>query len=207
MERGIKRRIAIGAAGLTILGGGGGAYALSEGSGDNERKAFLNDAAKRLDVSPDKLRSALRGAFFDRLDSDVKKGRLTKEQADQIKQRSRQNGDVGPGGGPGPGGPGGPRGRMHRGGPPELQAAAKYLGLSRTELRKQLQSGKSLADVAKARDKSVDGLKDAIKKAAAGELDDHIDDLVNRDGPPGPPGRPGGHFRGGPPPGGPPPGF
>jgi hypothetical protein len=202
VETKIKRRIAIGAAGLTLVGGGGGAYALSEGSGDNERKAFIEDAAKRLDVSPEELRSALRGAFFDRLDADVKKGRLSQQQADQIKRQVRRNGDAGP---PGPG-----RIRMHGphpGGPfmAPLRAAAKYLGLSNAELRKQLRSGKSLADVAKARDKSVDGLKEAIKKAAADELDSRIDDLVNRSGPPGPPA--GGRFRMERAPGPPPPGF
>jgi transposase-like protein len=201
METGIKRRIAIGAAGLTILGGGGGAYALADRGNDDERQAFLNNAAKRLDVSPTQLRSALKGAMDDRLQADVKKGRLTQKQADAIKQHRGQ-----------PGRP--PRG-AHRGGPPGMegaQAAAKYLGLSDSELRKKLQSGKSLAQVAKDEDKSVDDLKSAIKDALQAKLDDRVDEMVNRSGPPGPPGGPGGpgHLRGGPPPvgpGGPPPGF
>ena len=43
-----------------------------------------------------------------------------------------------------------------------IPAAANYLGLTQTELRTQLQSGKTLADVATAQGKSVSGLESAI---------------------------------------------
>src|SRR6266496_5796473 len=43
-----------------------------------------------------------------------------------------------------------------------MAAAATYLGLSQTELRQQMQAGKSLADIAKAQGQSVAGLKDAM---------------------------------------------
>lgn len=46
-----------------------------------------------------------------------------------------------------------------------LAAAARYLGITQTELRAQLQAGKSFADVAKVQGKSVSGLKDAILAA------------------------------------------
>jgi hypothetical protein len=82
-----------------------------------------------------------------------------------------------------------------------LHAAAKYLGLTDAGLRKQLMSGKSLAEVATARNKPLDGLKSAIEAAVKSDLDkavagkhltqaqeDHIlsdlharlDDIVNR---------------------------
>jgi hypothetical protein len=51
---------------------------------------------------------------------------------------------------------------------------AKYLGLSTAKLRDQIGSGKSLADVAKAQNKSVDGLKNAIKDAAKKQLDSAV---------------------------------
>jgi AraC-like DNA-binding protein len=205
----IKRRIAIGAAGLTILGGGGGAYALADRGGDDERQAFMSDAAKRLHVSPAELRSALKGAMDDRIQADVKNGRLTQKQADAIKAHKRP-------GGPGERG----KGEFHVAGPfmEGLGAAAKYLDLSDAALRKQLQSGKSLAQVAKDRNKSVDGLKTAIKGSLESNLDARVNALVNQSGPPGPPkgagirtfrGAPG-HGPGGPggpPDGPPPPGF
>jgi hypothetical protein len=62
----------------------------------------------------------------------------------------------------------------HRGAERLIQAAASYLGLTVTELRTQLQSGKSLAQVAAAQGKSVTGLKDAILAAAKTRLDQAV---------------------------------
>jgi hypothetical protein len=85
--------------------------------------------------------------------------------------------------------------------PAFARAVASYLGLTGTELRTQLRAGKSLAQIATAQGKSVDGLKAAILAAAkvkldravsnnrltaAGEktildrLSAHLDELVNR---------------------------
>ncbi len=50
-------------------------------------------------------------------------------------------------------------------------AAASYLGLSQDALREQMRDGKSLADIAKARSKSVSGLKDAMVAAVKKNLD------------------------------------
>jgi hypothetical protein len=98
-------------------------------------------------------------------------------------------------GGHGPGGPGG--------GPPGAAAIASYLGVTTAQLRTDLQSGQSLADVATAQGKTVSGLEDAIVADASSHLDatqlanlkSHLDDIVNRTGPParhgglgGPPG-------------------
>ena len=221
MNRRMKRNLALGAAGLAIAGGAGGALAATKGS-DNERKAFLDDAAKRLNVSPEALTKALQGAFFDRLDAAVKAGKLTQPQADAIKKRVQQGAGI-PFLGPGPRGPGGPRvGPGARffgpraGGPlfGALDAAAKYLGLTDAQLRQRLESGKSLAQVAADQSKPLAGLKDALKAGARtklgaavaakrlskeqeqrilGDLDRRIDELVQRAG-----GR--GHRWGGPPP-------
>jgi AraC-like DNA-binding protein len=196
VETRIKRRIAIGAAGVTILGGGGGAYAIADRGNNAERQAFMSDAAKRLHVSPSQLRSALKGAMDDRIQADVKSGKLTQKQADAIKQHKGSDGS--------------PRRELHVAGPfmEGLHAAANYLGLTDAQLRTQLQSGKSLAQVAKDKNKSVAGLKTAIKDALQSKIDARVNELVNRSGPPGPPEGAGfRHFRGGPPPGGPPPGF
>jgi hypothetical protein len=221
----IKRRFVIGATGLAALGGGGAAYAINQSS-SNDRQAFINDVAQRLNVPPDKVKSALQGAFFDRLDAAVTAGKITRAQADAIKQRVQQNGSVPfPGGRPHPffGGPGGP---FVAG----FDAAASYLGLTVQQVHDQLDSGKSLADIASDRKKDLAGLKQAIEKGARdrldtavknnritkaeesqalGKLSSRIDTLVQQKG-----GRPrfggrerfrGGPFRGGPPVGGPPP--
>ncbi len=62
-----------------------------------------------------------------------------------------------------------------RGGPPghfgDLSRAASYLGLTAAELDTQLEGGKSLAQVAKDRGKSVDGLIQALVDQATKRLD------------------------------------
>ena len=94
----------------------------------------------------------------------------------------------------------------------QLATAAKYLGLSESDLRTKLRNGQSLADVAKAQNKDVNGLEDALVAAQKTKLDglvaakkltqsqadailsqlkSHVDDLVNADLPAAP------RFRGG----------
>jgi hypothetical protein len=51
-----------------------------------------------------------------------------------------------------------------------VDAAATYLGLSESDLRAQMQSGKSLAQVAEERGKSVSGLQDAMVAAVKSSL-------------------------------------
>src|SRR4051812_16393855 len=121
-----KRKLVAGAAGLVVLAGTGGAYAANQSGASKsptlskpadraaEQKAFLDDVAGRLHVSPDELTAALKGAAEDRIDAAVKAGKLTQAQGDEAKKRIESaNGPLlgmGPLGGPGhgPGGPGGP---------------------------------------------------------------------------------------------------
>jgi hypothetical protein len=58
----------------------------------------------------------------------------------------------------------------------DLAAAAEYLGVSEAELRRRLALGESLADVAEAEGKSVDGLKEALVADAEERLDEAVDD-------------------------------
>ncbi|MDW5598284.1 hypothetical protein VSS74_28255 [Conexibacter stalactiti] len=77
----------------------------------------------------------------------------------------------------GPGHPGGPGGPGPIGGP-GLEfgsAAADYLGLDAEELRERLIDGRSLAEIARAEGKSVEGLEEALVAA----FREHVDDLVN----------------------------
>jgi hypothetical protein len=159
-----------GAVALAAVAGAGAAVAASHAwGGSDQRQAVINDVAGRLGVTPSALQDAFKAALKDQVEAAVKAGTLTREQADAIEAR------IAAGQGLGFGGPGGPRGMggMHRGGE-KLTAAAKYLGLTEAELRARLQSGKSLADVAKGQGKTVDGLVQAMTDAEKAELDNAV---------------------------------
>ncbi len=185
-----KRRLVAGATGLAVLAGAGGAYAATQSTtptkpklaiarvdGAAEQKAFLDDVAKRLNVSRDQLDAAVKGAAEARIDAAVAAGKLTKEQGEAAKKRLAAGAP--PMFGPGPIFGGGPRG-----GHPDkirgigfgLREAATYLGLTVEQLHAQLRDGKSLADVAKAQNKSVDGLKAALKSQLTAKLDQAVKD-------------------------------
>src|SRR5439155_6036452 len=57
-----------------------------------------------------------------------------------------------------------------------LDAAATYLDTTVDKLATELQAGKSLADVAKEKNKSVDGLEQALTDAAKKKLDAAVAD-------------------------------
>jgi hypothetical protein len=205
-----SRRIVVAAAATLAVVGGAAAAVAATGSG-SPTSDFLDSVAKHLGVSPQKLEDATKAAAIDQVNADLAAGRITKEQADELKKRIEAGDGVlgGPGrfgyGGGGPGFPGGgPAGpavaRPFIGN--EIAAAAKYLGLSESDLRTKLGDGQSLADVAKAQGKDLDGLKSAILDAAKTDLDkavadkkltqsqaddvlsalkSHIDDIVNAD--------------------------
>jgi hypothetical protein len=189
----------------------------------------LGDVAKAKGKSVDGLVDALVAAANKKIAAAVSAGRLSKAEADRLTASLKEhvtalvNGTVGPRGGPGPG-PGfgfGHREHLFGG----LDAAASYLGVTAEQLRTELTSGKTLADVAKAKGKSVDGLVTALtadmKKrlanaVAAGritkadadkalaEIKQRVTDRVNGAGPDGVHGfRHGGPDFGGPPPVGP----
>jgi polyhydroxyalkanoate synthesis regulator phasin len=163
-----KRKVAIGAAAVLALAGGGAAIAAQKlTSPKEESAAIVKDAANQLGVEPAALSSALKKALENRVDAAVADGRLTKEQGDELKQRIESDEFplfAGPGFGEH-----GRFGMLH-----DLDAAASYLGLSEDELRSQLESGKTLADVAKAQGKSVDGLVDALVAAFKTHLDQAV---------------------------------
>jgi hypothetical protein len=55
-------------------------------------------------------------------------------------------------------------------------AVAKELGLTERELHDQLRDGKTLAEIAKSKGKSLDDLKAAAKKAGEAEIDAAVKD-------------------------------
>jgi polyhydroxyalkanoate synthesis regulator phasin len=135
-----------------------------------------------------------------KLDQAVTDGKLTAAQEQTMLADLKSNLDefVNHSGPPGGGPPGGGGVRIL------ATAVAGYLGLSETELKTQVESGKSLAQIATAQGKSVEGLKAAIvadakskldqavsagkitaaqAKTMLAELTSHVDDLVNLTGP------------------------
>jgi hypothetical protein len=178
-------RIAVIAGAALAVAGGGVAVAANQlSTPQQERQAIIDDAAKRLDVTPSALQGALEQAYVARIDAAQKAGTITAAQADEMKARLKQRGlplGLGPGGpGDGPGGFGRHGGDHHGhrpGGPGGLgDAAAAYLGLTGPELHAQLETGKTLAQVAKDRGKSVDGLRAAVLAGVRKDVDRGVKD-------------------------------
>ena len=179
MRRSPKRKLVIGLAALAVAASAGGAYAATQSSAPDSRQAFLNDVAKRLNVTPQQLSSALNGAFLDQLQAAVKDGRLTQAQANALEQRLKATQGAAPAVPFGPFGPhlahpglpGRGFGFGPVGGAGGLQGAASYLGISDMQLFRELSSGKSLAQIATSRGKTVAGLESAMTAATKARLD------------------------------------
>ena len=159
-----------GAAVVLIAAGTGAAIASSNDSSRSaESKAIIDDAAKQLGIPSSKLSDALKQALMDRVDAAVAAGRITKAEGDALKQRI-QSDDFPIFGGPGRGfGHFGHFGFFGR-----FEAAADYIGITEAQLRTELESGKTLAQVAQDHGKSVDGLVDALVANAKEKLDSAV---------------------------------
>ena len=106
----------------------------------------------------DRIKQALSGLVSDKT--------ITQDQADKVAGALNQAGI---------GAPGGPGGKGFRGGPrADLTAAAKALGMSESDLRTELQAGKSLAAIAKEKNVSVDTLVAALVAQEKQELADAV---------------------------------
>jgi hypothetical protein len=165
----------------------------------------LADVATAQGKSVSGLEDAIVADAKTHLDSEVAAGDLTAAQeSSMLSDLQSHVADIVNHTGPPPGG-----GPGH--GPFDLAAITTYLGVSASELKSDLDSGKTLADVATSQGKSVSGLEDAIVAAAKTKLDaavaagkltaaeestrlsdlqSHVADLVTHTGPP--PGGPGG---------------
>lgn len=170
-----SHKIAIGAALALALVAVGGAVAATQLTPREESQAVINDAARQLGVEPSELSDALEQAMKNRVDEAVRDGRLTEEEGERMKQRIEQ-GDM-PLFGLGP--------RLHHHGPfhakrdpfhAKLEPAADYLDMTQAQLREALEDGKTLAQLARDRGKSVDGLVDALLERAEQKLDDAVED-------------------------------
>lgn len=168
----MRRKVLAGAVAALAVGGAGAGVAatkLTASSPSEESKAIVDDAAKKLGVEPSELSAAIKQAFEHRIDAAVASGRLTKEQGEELKQRIES--DDFPLFGPPAFGPGfgAPHPFFHG-----LDAAATYLGLTEAQLESRINNGKTLAQIAEAEGKSVDGLKAAMLKDARAKLDEAV---------------------------------
>jgi ribosomal protein S20 len=176
MTRRRKLTFAAGAVGAALLVAGlGAAGAIGASrvfSPSEESKAVIDDAAKQLGVQPQELSDALKQALENRIDEAVAAGVLTKEQAQALKERI-DSGDY-----PflfGPGFGFHDRGFGFGAHTDFLQTAASYLGMTEDDLREALQ-GKTLAEIAKDKGKSVSGLVAALVAAEGKKIDQAVSD-------------------------------
>jgi hypothetical protein len=207
---------------LGLLVGAGAAVAVAKapGKAKPQQRGLLRAAAGYLDVTPvalrrelrsgrslaqvatakgksvDGLEAALLSALRSKVDAAKAAGKLGAARADRLLRRAPQLVERLVNATPRARRP---QARAARGG--LLKAAAAYLDMTNAQLVTELRSGKSLAQVATAKSKSVDGLEQALFTAlkqnvdaavAAGRLDAaraqkllerapaHIERLVNR---------------------------
>jgi polyhydroxyalkanoate synthesis regulator phasin len=174
-----KRRklqlVAASVAAVAVAGSGVAIAATKPWSPREESQAVIDDAAKQLGVTPSALTNALKKALENRIDAAVADGRLTKEQGQQLKNLIESK-DLALPLGPLALGLGK---AFHFGFAhpfAKFDAAASYLGLSPSELGSRLAEGKTLAEIAKAQGKSVDGLVDVLVTDAEKRIDDAVAD-------------------------------
>ena len=164
-----KIRIAGITAVAAALVGGGAAIAADRLTPEQESDAVVADAAKQLGVDASKLDAALKKALSNRVDAAVEAGQITEAQGEEMKARiaAGEVPLVGLGGG---------RGHHGHGHFADLGTAASYLGLTDAELKTSLSDGSTLAEIAKVKGKSVDGLKGALVTAAKADLAQGVKD-------------------------------
>lgn len=134
--------------------------------------SFLDQLAGALNIQRSALDSAIVTAGNTTADNAVQQGTLTQAQADALKARI-QAGDIGAlfgGHGRGPGGPGG---RQALAGVQQamVDAAASTLGITADELKTQLRSGQTLAQLAQANATTEQAVVNAALAAAKTRLD------------------------------------
>lgn len=175
MTRRKKLTFATGAAGIALvvagLGAAGAVAASRLLSPSEESKAVIDDAASQLGVEPSALSDALKQALKNRIDEAVEAGRISKEQADELRERidaSEYPLLFGRGGHAG-------SGFGHHVHFEVLETAASYLGLTEAELREELQD-KTLAEIAKEQGKTIAGLVQQLVATQTKRIDEAVAD-------------------------------
>jgi hypothetical protein len=176
-----KAHVVITVVAAVVIAGAGGAYAASKLDSPTTRsQAIITDAAGQLNIDPAKLTSAVEKAIDNQIDAAVKAGKLTPDQGAALKKRV-DSGQVPLVGGLGLFGFGHGFGHEHGGfgghgfGASALGAAstavAAYLGITQAQLRTELMSGKTLAQIAVAHNKTAEGVVATLLGEAKKRLD------------------------------------
>jgi uncharacterized protein YidB (DUF937 family) len=134
--------------------------------------AFTGHLATNLGKSQSQVQKAVSDAIGQTLDDAVKNGDLTQQQASAIK--ARVSGQACPAAVPGivgRGGPGGFRGGRGPRGVLGLDEYARALGISTAELQQDLQSGKTLKDVAASKGMDEAAFRSKLASVAKSDLD------------------------------------
>jgi polyhydroxyalkanoate synthesis regulator phasin len=169
------KRYAVPAAGIAALAAG--AIAVQAASpapsgAENPAQIFVDKLAGILHVSSSQARTDLQQAELQTIDQMVKDGRLTQAQADALKQRIQNGQGLGFGFGPGFfGRPPKLGGLMQSLMTAEVDAAASTLKLSPAQLKSDLGSGKTIAQLEQSAGVTDATLRAALVKAARGVLD------------------------------------
>ena len=152
------------AAGVGLAQGG------NEGDAQGERESFAARVAAHLGVTEQQLVDAFKAVRLEMLDEAVAAGKISPEEADQIRQRIEESKGLGlrPG-----------IGMRHwraraLGG--IVKSVAETLNMTPREIVQDLRQGQSLAEIGQAKGVSIGTLKSAIVDAAKEKLDQAVAD-------------------------------
>jgi hypothetical protein len=175
-----SRKLLLGSLVATLLLGGvlatGGLNAFASGTSaagtsSSSMLTFVDDLATKLGIPPSTLLSAIGQVETDRIQALVNAHKISAARAQKLEQKIQSDVQAGrvPLGRFLMAGSGMRHRFMARG--TMLQSAATYLGISEASLLAQLRQGQSLAQIAQAEGKSVDGLTAAIVAGEKARLD------------------------------------
>jgi len=145
-------------AGVALAQGGG------TGDTQGERESFAARVAAHLGVTEQQLVDAFKAARLEMLDEAVAAGKISPEEAEQIRQRIEESKGLGLVG----------RHRHLLGG--IVRSVADTLDMTPREIAQDLRQGQSLAEIGQAKGVSTDTLKSAILTAADEKLDQAVAD-------------------------------
>jgi len=143
-------------AGVALAQGGG------TGDTQGERESFAARVAAHLGVTEQQLVDAFKTARLEMLDEAVAAGKISPEDAEQIRQRIEESQGLGLRGW-----------RIHALGG-IVSSVADTLDMTPREIAQDLRQGQSLAEIGQAKGVSTDMLKSAILSAADEKLDQAV---------------------------------